>query len=158
MNSIERFLVHAIELEREAARRYEELAESMTTHGNRELREFFSRMAYFSRKHLAEAQARGGFRELPRVRAGEFEWPDGTAPETAEWAGVDPLMSSLDALQLALAGERRGHAYYAAIAVTSGDPDVRIIAAQFAEEEAAHVGELERRIAAASAARPTGQG
>jgi len=150
MNSIERFLAHAIELEREAARRYEELAESMTTHGNRELREFFARMAYFSRKHLAEAQARGGFRELPQLRPEEFDWPEGTSPETAEWAGVDPLMSGRDALELALDGERRGHAYYAAIAATSTDPDVRHIAAQFADEEAAHVRELEKRLAAAS--------
>jgi rubrerythrin len=147
MNKVERFLAHAIQLEREAARRYEDLAASMVTDGNRELQSFFGRMAFFSRKHLAEAQARGGFRELPALQPHEYEWPDGTAPETAGWEGVDALMSPAEALNLALISERRGHAYYATIAATSGDPEVRALAQQFAEEEAAHVKELEKRVA-----------
>ena len=151
MNNVERFLVHAIQLEREAARRYEELSASMVTDGNRELQSFFGRMAFYSRKHLAEAQARGGFRDLPALQAHEYEWPDGTAPETAGWEGVDALMSPSEALNLALVSERRGHAYYATIAATSGDPEVRVLAQQFAVEEAAHVMELEKRVAGCSA-------
>jgi hypothetical protein len=65
VNDVERFLAHAVQLEREAARRYEELAAAMGTEGNRELQSFFARMAHYSRLHLAEAAARGGFRELP---------------------------------------------------------------------------------------------
>lgn len=150
MNQVERFLAHAIQLEREAARRYEELAAAMNTDGNRELQAFFARMAHFSRMHLAEAQRRGGFRELPVLQAQEYEWPDGTAPETAGWEGVDALMSGAQALELALASERQGHAYYATIAATTGDPEVRVLAAQFAVEEAEHVRELEKRIVGAS--------
>ena len=37
MNDVETFLAHAVQLEREAARRYEELAAAMATEGNREL-------------------------------------------------------------------------------------------------------------------------
>jgi rubrerythrin len=144
MNKVELFLAHAIGLEREAARRYEELSEAMATAGNRELQGFFGRMAGFSRKHLAEAVARGGFRELPRLQPHEYQWPEGTAPETADWEGVDALMDARAALTLALTGERRGHAYYAAIAALSDDPEVRGLARQFAEEEAEHVRELER--------------
>jgi rubrerythrin len=147
MNKVERFLAHAIQLEREAARRYEELAESMVTDGNRELQAFFGRMAFFSRRHLAEAQARGGFREVPALSPDEYEWPDGTAPETAGWEGVDALMSPSEALDLALVSERRGHAYYATIAATTQDPEVRVLARQFAEEESEHVKELEKRVA-----------
>jgi rubrerythrin len=146
MKSVEFFLAHAIQLEREAARRYEELAESMATGGNRELKTFFGRMAGYSRKHLGEAMERGGFRDLPRLRPDEYQWPDGTAPETAAWEGVDALMGALEALELALAGERCGYAYYATIAATSLDPEVRVLASQFSEEEAEHVRELERRI------------
>lgn len=152
MNTVERFLAHAIQLEREAARRYEELAAAMQTDGNRELKVFFARMAYFSRKHLAEAQARGGFRELPQLAPHEYEWPDGTAPETADWAGVDAQMDALDALQLALASERRGHAYYAAIAATTPDIELCGIAGEFAAEEAEHIVELEKLITARTAA------
>ena len=151
MNNVELFLAHAVQLEREAARRYEELSEAMATAGNRELKEFFGQMAFFSRKHLAEATARGGFRDLPPLAADEYDWPDGTSPETADWVGVDPLMSAREALELALEGERRGHAYYAAVAATSPDPEVRGIAGQFADEEADHVRELEKWITSCAA-------
>jgi rubrerythrin len=148
MNDVELFLAHAIQLEREAARRYEELTAAMTTDGNAELKEFFARMAFFSRKHLAEAVARGGFRDLPDMAPDDYQWPDGTSPETAEWAGVDAQMDGVDALHLALGSERRGHAYYAAIAATTQDIELRGIAAEFADEESQHVAELERLIAA----------
>ncbi len=147
MNAVEKFLAHAIALEREAARRYEELAAAMATEGNRELASFFARMAHFSRMHLAEAVERGGFRDVPSLAPDEFEWPDGTAPETAAWAGVDAMMGAGEALQLALEGERRGHAYYAAVASSTSDAELRRIAGQFAEEEAGHVVELEKLLA-----------
>ncbi|MBI5257894.1 MAG: ferritin family protein [Burkholderiales bacterium] len=152
MNTVEQFLAHAIALEREAARRYEELAAAMQTEGNAELKTFFARMAHYSRKHLAEAQARGGFRELPEMRPEDFDWPEGTAPETADWAGVDAMMGADDALQLALDSERRGHTYYAAIAATTQDIELRRLAGEFAAEEAQHVVELEKLIAARAAA------
>ncbi len=151
MNDVERFLAYAVTLEREAARRYEELAAAMGTEGQRELKTFFARMAHYSRLHLAQANARAGFRELPDIAPHEFEWPDGHSPETAGWAGVDAQMDSLAALQLALDGERRGHAYYAAIAATTTDLELRAIAGEFAAEEAEHVAELQRLIAACAA-------
>ena len=151
MNDVERFLAHAIQLEREAARRYEELTAAMQTDGNAELRAFFSRMAHFSRLHLAEAQARGQWRDLPVLAEHEYDWPDGIAPETADWAGVDAQMTVRSALELALESERRGHAYYAAVAALAQDPDVRHLAAEFAAEEAEHLAELERRLHACAA-------
>jgi rubrerythrin len=147
MNDVELFLAHAVRLEAEAARRYEELAAAMNTDGNRELQQFFGRMAHYSRLHLAQAKARGGFRDLPALAALEYEWPDGTARETAGWAGVDSLMSPRAALELALDGERSGHAYYAAIAATTADAELRAIASEFAAEEAEHVRELEKLLA-----------
>jgi rubrerythrin len=152
MNDVEKFLAHAIQLEREAARRYEELTAAMQTDGNAELKAFFARMAHFSRLHLADAVARGGFRDLPEMAPDEFDWPDGTSPETADWVGVDAQMHAMEALQLALVSERRGHAYYAAIAATTPDQELRGIASEFADEEAQHVAELERLIQARTAA------
>jgi rubrerythrin len=151
MNHVESFLAHAIQLEREAARRYEELAAAMGTEGNQELRSFFGRMAHYSRLHLAQATARGGFREIPEIAPEDFEWPDGTSPETAGWAGVDAQMSPLAALELALDGERSGHAYYAAVAATTSDAELRALAGEFAEEEADHVRQLEALLATARA-------
>jgi rubrerythrin len=147
MNDVERFLAHAIALEREAARRYEELSMAMQTEGNRELHEFFTRMAGYSRKHLAEATARAGFREIPHIGPDDFEWPDGVAPETADWAGVDALLGPRGALELALHSEQRGHAYYAAMAATTDDAELRALAGEFADEEADHIVQLEKLIA-----------
>lgn len=151
MNSVERFLAHAITLEREAARRYEELAAAMATEGNAVVKEFFSRMAFFSRKHLAEATARGGFRDVPQLRADEMEWPDGISPEVADWVGVDGFLDTRAALQLALESERRGHAYYAAVAASTDDAELRALASEFASEEAEHISELEKIIASCPA-------
>jgi rubrerythrin len=151
MGDIEFFLAHAVQLEREAARRYEELAAAMGTEGNREVAQFFSRMAHYSRLHLAQATARGGFRDLPPLQPHEYDWPEGISPETADWAGIDALIDARTALDLALGSERRGHAYYAAVAATTQDPELRAIAAEFASEEAEHVAELLRMIAACPA-------
>jgi rubrerythrin len=151
MNDIDFFLAHAVRVEREAARRYEELAQAMQSAGNRELQAFFTRMAHFSRLHLADAQARAGFHDLPPLKAEEYEWPEGIAPETADWAGVDALMDVPAALQLALEGERRGHAYYLAIASTTTDAELRSLAGTFAAEEDEHVAELERMLASSTA-------
>ena len=144
MEDINLFLAHAVELEREAARRYEELAESMRTDGNAKVEKFFRRMATFSRRHLALAMARGGFRSVPALTPDEYIWPDGISPEQFDWMGVDCMIDANSALALALDGERRGHAFYADIAAASGDPEVRAMAREFAEEEEEHVAELEK--------------
>ena len=147
MNDIHLFLRHAIELEREAARRYEELSEAMKTLGNREVEEFFRKMAHFSRQHLAEAVERGGFRHLAKLPPVEFQWPDGVSPEQFARVGVDGFMGIEHALELALDSERNGHAFYASIAATSTNPRVKLMAGEFAAEEAEHVAELEKWIA-----------
>jgi rubrerythrin len=142
------FLAHAVQLEREAARRYEELAAAMGTEGNQDLKVFFARMAHYSRLHLADAMARGGFRELPTMAPHEYSWPDGTSPETAGWVGVDVHMDRRAALELALEGERSGHAYYAGVAASTPDAELRSIAGEFAQEEAEHVRQLEGLLSA----------
>lgn len=151
MNDVERFLAHAVQLEREAARRYEDLSAAMGTEGNAALRAFFNSMARYSRQHMAQAARRAAFRELPALAAHEYAWPEGTAPETAGWAGVDALMDERRALELALDSERRGHAYYAAIAATTADAEVRALAQAFTQEEAEHVAELEKLLARCAA-------
>ncbi|MDO8891933.1 MAG: ferritin family protein [Sulfurimicrobium sp.] len=147
MNDIHLFLRHAIELEREAARRYEELTEAMKTLGNPEVEAFFRTMAHFSRQHLAEAVARGGFRHLAKLPPVEFQWPDGVSPEQFSWVGVDGFLGVDHALELALDSERSGHAFYASIAAVSTNPRVKAMASEFAAEEAEHVADLEKWIA-----------
>lgn len=147
MDDVNLFLAHAIQLERDAARRFEDLMHSMRTVGNREVEGLFRRLGDFSRQHLKAAMARGGFRTLPELAPADFQWPEGVTPEAAGWHGVDDGLDVVGALRVALAGERSGHDYYDAIAMSSGDPEVVRMARSFAQEEAQHVSELERWIA-----------
>ena len=151
MESIHLFLAHAVELERDSARRYEELAESMRTDGNTKVEAYFRKMAKFSRKHLALAMERGGFRNLPVLAPEEYFWPDGVSPEQYPWAGVDGSIDVISALDFALESERRGHAFYSDIATVTQDPEVRVMASEFSAEEAEHVAELEKWIGRYSA-------
>ncbi len=147
MDSLQLFLAHAIELERDAARRYEDLYEAMRSAGNEPVAKFFRQMAQFSRRHLKEAMERGGFHELPALTADEWQWPDGLSPETARWEGVDGLIDATSAMRLALEAERMGHAYYQTLAATSQDHEVRHMAKEFANEEGDHVDQLEAWLA-----------
>jgi hypothetical protein len=115
------------------------------------LKAFFASMAHYSRLHLAEAMARGGFRTVPVLRPDQLEWPDGT-PRNAGWAGVDALMSPRPRSTWRWPAERSGHAYYAGIAATTHNVRLKRMADEFASEEAEHVAELEKwidRVAAA---------
>ncbi|AJE22569.1 ferritin-like domain-containing protein [Azotobacter chroococcum] len=143
MDDIQRFLAHAIQLEKESARRYEELAEAMQSLGSMEVAEFFRQMAHYSRLHLKEAMQRGGFHDLPTLAAEDYDWPEGSSPEAAAWAGVDGFMDVPGALALALDGEQRSRDYYRSVAETARDPEVTRMASSFAEEEAEHVAWLE---------------
>ncbi len=147
MDDIHVFLAHAIQLEFEAARRYEDLRAAMGTAGNKEAEAFFARMAEFSRLHLREALRRGGFREIPKLAPEDWQWPDGVSPEQAAWAGVDGFIDVAGAFRLALDGEERSQLFYAAIVAATTDPEVRRMAREFAAEEAEHVAELERLMA-----------
>lgn len=138
------FLAHACKLEQEAADRFTDLGEAMKTYGNQEIAEFFGKMAHFSRLHLTEARSRSGFRDVPELSDEEFEWPDGESPESTSMEGSHYLMTVEYALDLALDSERRGLAFYADVARQSTDPEVRMMAEEFAAEEAEHVAELER--------------
>lgn len=137
------FLAHACVLEEDAANRFSDLTEAMKTYGNHEVAAFFGQMAKFSRLHLAEARARAGFRTLPDLKPEEFQWPDGESPEAASMEGSHYLMTVDYALELALDSERRGQAFYAEVARSTTDSEVRMMAEEFAAEEAEHVVQLE---------------
>lgn len=143
LRDIHVFLAHAIRLEADAAAGFEDLAEAMATLGNREVEQFFRTMAAYSRKHLAEATARAGFRHPPELAPEEWEWPGGSSPELAGWTGVDGMMGVDAALDLALQSECRGRDFYALVAEQTENEKIRALAAEFAAEEEDHVNQLE---------------
>lgn len=146
MKSVEEFLVYAARLEQEAALRFDELADVASSFANKDVAEFFRQMAYFSRLHLDEARKRGGFHDLPEMAPGQFQWPGLESPEAAAIWGADPNMDVHQAMDLALEAERQGLAFYQGVLDNSDDPEIKVMAREFVEEEAEHVAAIERWI------------
>ena len=147
MDSVEEFLAYAVRLESDAAERFGQLADAMVSCGNRDVGKLFRKLSDYSRLHLAEARARSGFREIPKLAPGDFVWPDIESPETAAIWSADPMMGREQGLQVALEAETAGLRYYEAVRDNTSDPEIRTLAAQFVEEEQGHVAELEKWIA-----------
>ena len=147
MQSVEDFLAHAIELEREAALRFGQLADAMESAGNHEVGKLFRRLAGYSQMHLNDARLRSGFRDMPAMAPEDYRWPDIESPETAAIWAADPFIGREQALQVAIEAESASHAYYSDIMRRTDDPEIRSFAKEFAEEEAQHVAELQRWMA-----------
>jgi len=148
MQTVEEFLAYAVALEREAADRFGQLADAMDAYGNREVCALFRRLSHYSRLHLADAQARSGFRDIPDLKHDDFVWPGFESPETAAIWAADPFIGRGQALEIALDAETAGHGFYQNVFDTTDDPEIKVLAREFAEEERGHVAELQKWIAA----------
>jgi hypothetical protein len=102
----------------------------------------------YSRLHLAAAQARAGFRDMPVMATQEFVWPDIESPETAAIWAADPFIGRDQALAIALDAETAGLNYYRCVLDSTRNPEIKILAHEFVAEETEHVEELVKWIAA----------
>lgn len=146
MNTVEEFLAHTIELEREAALRFGQLADAMHTAGNHTVSKLFRRLADYSLLHLGDAKARAGYRDLPDMKSSDFRWPDIESPEAAAIWAADPFIGISQALQVALDAESAGMEFYRNVLESTSDPEIKVLAKEFVAEEAEHVAELQRWI------------
>ena len=112
--------VHAIATEREAARRYAELARRMVQQDERAAA-LFRQLAQAEARHLAD---------LRRESAG-LELPDLTSDHSWRMDGRDPL-------DIALRAEKAARAFFEQAARTAPDPAVRALALEMAAQESAH--------------------
>ncbi len=146
MRDVAEFLAHAIKLEEDAANRFSDLEQAMKSYGNLESAAFFGKLAHFSRLHLAQAKRRSGYHDLPDIKEGDYVWSAGDSPEATSMEASHYLMTIDYSIQLALDGERSGYQFYQNIANTTADQEIRVMAIEFATEEAEHVMELEKWI------------
>ncbi|MCB1515677.1 MAG: ferritin family protein [Hyphomicrobiaceae bacterium] len=144
--SVELFLSYAIKLEEEATLRFGQLADAMEGSGNHEVGKLFRKLSDYSRLHLADAKARAGFRDVPVMLPREYQWPDFESPETAAIWATDPMIAYDEAIEIALESEKRGHAFYKKVFEEATNPEIRVLAKEFVEEEAEHVMWLEQWI------------
>ena len=107
VRSIAELYAHALAIEREAAARYREFAEHMADEGNDQVATLFRGLAAFESEHVNQLLEATRQMKLPEISAGQYAWLDAGAPETAAHDFVFRLMTPHDALEIALAAERR---------------------------------------------------
>jgi rubrerythrin len=152
IQTIGELLAHALELEHESAARYRELAQSMAVHHNEEMATLFDRLATMSETHAKETADRASGIRVPEIPPWEFKWNSPDTPESdCLGADVSYLMTATQALTLALHNETRGRDFYAHVAFTSHDSEVRRLAGEMAAEETEHVNLLRDWLAKQSA-------
>jgi len=140
---------HALAIEREAAARYKVLARLLIERGNGSLGALFAHLAAREAQHASSIAARTPGLDLPLLKPWQYGWseadpPEGIAPEFAS-----RLATPHDALRMALEAEQRARDFYEQVFTTATDPDVKLLAAAFAQEEAQHAEWIERALATA---------
>ena len=134
----EELMGQALEMEREAVARYEELADMMEVHNNTEVAALFRRMAEVEGHHVTQILAEMGWAEETVVPRHPGVWTP-EAPETVPLEEMHYLMHPWHALQLALAAEERAVAFFDSLARTTDIDSIRSAALEMREEEVEHV-------------------
>lgn len=144
--SIGMFLAHALMLESDAVDRYAEMADAMDQHNQAEVANLFREMAHYATLHRDEIRAIAGRHGgVIKMAPWEFDWGGSAeSPESADWDNTHYLMTAHHALQAALSCEQQAHRYYAQVAVETADDAVRVLAHDFAREEAGHAAQLHK--------------
>jgi rubrerythrin len=145
--SIEEFLAHAMVLEHESVEHYRELADSMEVHNNLEAAQLFDKLRAFGERHAQEVAELASGMSLPPIAPWEFKWNCPDVPESSCMEEAHYRMDSREVLELALHNELRGRDFYAHVAGSSPDADVRRLAEEMAREEDEHVGLLRALLA-----------
>lgn len=135
--TIEEFMAQALAMEREAAQRYEELADAMEMANNRDVAKAFRTMAGYEAKHAQAIMDQMKWTVDPPVPA--QAWPSAEPPEVVPNDEVHYMMQPWHALELALAAEQRAEAFFDELARSASDESVRRAAIELRDEETEHV-------------------
>ncbi|MEN8108421.1 MAG: ferritin family protein [Pseudomonadota bacterium] len=130
----------ALAAEREAIRRYSELAARMHEHGNEEAGSLFERMVDEERAHEKQLIEWATLEGLAiSMDVGPIRWEDPGVATIYDAEAKDPDQSTAyKALAFAVHNEERAFRFYSYIAANSKDPDVRDHAEVLAREELGH--------------------
>ncbi len=143
IHNLPELLAHALAMENDAADRYGELADQMQLHRRGAVADIFRRLEQAEQKHLAELNAMCAGMDLPHIAPLDFKWAGTESPEAIAIDKVSYNLSVKGAVLLALEQEQQALDFYAGVAETTQDAEVRRLATQFAEEERQHVAWLE---------------
>lgn len=145
VESLSDLLGLALALEREAVRRYRQLADLMERRGEVATAAVFRALMAEETAHTAGVENWIGELGLPAPDAPAFVWrlPPEIAASWEELTGRTSL-SPYQALSLAVLNEQRAFAFYSYIGAATGSEQVRIQAESLAREELGHAALLRR--------------
>jgi rubrerythrin len=135
--TLDEFMAQALALEREAAQRYNDLADAMETHNNRDVAKMFRTMAGYEAKHAEAIMKEMNWVDAPGVPG--HVWPAMEPPESVPNDEVHYLMHPWHALQLALAAEERARDFFDRLAQVATTDSIRRAALELRDEEVEHV-------------------
>jgi rubrerythrin len=149
IRTVEDLFAIAAAMEKEAGRRYGELAAAMARAGNAPLADLFDRLGREEEGH-ADGLDQWAGRERVRPSADlNFSWdlPETASEDEFAEAGGRYLASPWRVLAMAVRNEERAFAFYINVAARTADARVRAYAEAMAREELNHVARLrlERR-------------
>jgi rubrerythrin len=147
--SLRDFYAHALAIEREAAHRYQALAQQMEIHKNLAVAETFERLARLESdraEHIARAAPDVDTTTIP---AADYQWEGMEPPESTPGSAVHARMTPYYALALALRNEERALHFFETVTRSTPNHDVRALAASFAAEERRYIEHVKSALARA---------
>jgi rubrerythrin len=132
-------LVRALEMEIEAAERYQEFAAQMELHSNLEVASLFRKLAGIERKHADTLAGHLAARGIATAGAPALSAPAQEGLETAPGGTLHYLMTPYHALEIALENEMRAFAFFSRLTESTVAADILSLAREFAHEEETHV-------------------
>ena len=133
------FMSHAYAIEIEAQERYQQFAEQMELHNNREVAQLFRKLADIEGLHAKHILAETGWASLPAMPVPYAGSLEEEGPETAPFESLHYLMKPYHALEIALRCELEAVKYFEDIAASTSSERVRAAAAEMAADEREHV-------------------
>lgn len=146
IGSVGSLYAHALAIEHEAAARYSEFARAMDDLGVEAVADLFRRLAAFEAEHAYLIAKQTYHMALPTVPREAYAWFDNSAPVPQTELPVGRAMTPGQALNIALAAERRAKAFFEQVLETSADRAIRDLAAELAQDEEAHIAWVEAAI------------
>ena len=138
-DTLEQFMAQALQMELDAAERYNEFADMMDTHNNAEVAQWFRKMAEVEGKHANQIMSEMGWSEAPSGLRTAPLLTGLEAPESASDEQLHYLMQPWHVLQLALVNEQRAERFFAKLASLATVESVRKAALELQQEEAEHI-------------------
>lgn len=144
---IAEFLAHAVAIEADAVDRYRALATIMREKGNEAAARLFAELEKAETDHLVEIERKAAELGVRDLAPGEFRWRGGGSPECIPLHGGHAKLSTIDALKLVLAAEKKAFAFFESAALSASPTAVKAMARKMAAEEAGHVAIIAERLA-----------